>query len=116
MQNDINNPYLLKSAEVFKTELEELSIMRLGNLMPFLARPLHDIAFRLTDIRKFLTKLIPSLGNYIQEMPAEWLLNRVQDVLTLRTQSTSNVKSRVDLLQLMIDSSTEGKVKVSQLI
>ena len=116
MQNDINNPYLLKAAEVFKTELEDLPLMRLGNLMPFLARPLHDITFSLIDIRKFIIKLIPSLSKYIQERPAVWLINQVQNVLNLRTQSTSNVKSRVDLLQLMIDSSIEGNVKVSQLI
>jgi hypothetical protein len=113
MQNDINNPYLQKSAEFFETDFDQLLIFQLSNLMPFLARPLHDILFGLTDLRAILVKLIPSLSNYIKELPSLWLINRVQDVINLRTKSPSNLRKRVDLLQLMIDVSTNDKVTVS---
>ncbi|CAF1035516.1 unnamed protein product [Rotaria sp. Silwood1] len=111
MQNDINNPYLQKATEVFKMHADDLLLVRLSNLFPFLARPLHDIFFGLEDVCKILSKLIPFSSNYIQEIPALWLMNRVQDVVDLRikTISTNSVK-RIDLLQLMIDSSTTDNI------
>ncbi|CAF3944668.1 unnamed protein product [Rotaria sp. Silwood1] len=111
MQNDINNPYLQKATEVFKMHAYDLLLVRLSNLFPFLARPLHDIFFGLEDVCKILSKLIPFSSNYIQEIPALWLMNRVQDVVDLRikTISTNSVK-RIDLLQLMIDSSTTDNI------
>ncbi len=113
MQNDINNPYLQKSAEVFKIDIDKLFIFRLASLMPFLARPIHDFALCMVDIRKLLTKWIPSLNNYIKEYPSIWLMNRVQEVIDRRTKSASNLRKHVDLLQLMMDASTTDKVIVS---
>jgi hypothetical protein len=113
MQNDIKNPYLQKSAEAFKTDVGDMLIFRLGNLMPFLVRPLHAIVYGLTNVRQLLIKLIPILTHYIEEIPTLWLLNRVKAVLDLRRKSTSNLKKRVDLLQIMIENSTEEKVTVS---
>jgi len=113
MQNDINNPYLQKSAEVFKRDVDESLLLRLSSLMPFLARPIHDFIFCMADIRKSLNKWTPSLNNYIKEFPAIWLMNRVQEVIDLRTKSASNLRKRVDLLQLMMDASTTDKVIVS---
>ncbi|CAF3917122.1 unnamed protein product [Rotaria sordida] len=84
MQNDINNPYLQKSAAVFKIDIDGLLLK--------------------------LIKLIPFLSNYIEEMPTLWLLNRVQDVVDLRRKTSKDLNKRVDLLQLMMDASTNDKV------
>ena len=113
MQNDINNPYLQKSAEVFKIDVELLPIFKLSNVMPILARPLHDVMFSMGDVRAVLTKWIPPLSSYLKELPAVWLINRVQEVIDLRRQSPANLGKRVDLLQLMMDASTNEKVIVS---
>ncbi|CAF4020068.1 unnamed protein product [Rotaria sordida] len=83
MQNDINNPYLQISAAVFKIDLNELQFVRLSNLIPILACPLHYILFSIATICNKLIELIPFLGNYIQEIPNLWLINRVQDVVNL---------------------------------
>jgi hypothetical protein len=112
MQNDINNPFLQKSAEFFQVDPDELLVVKLSNLVPFLARPLHDLIFSIPNIREFLTKFIPPLGSFIKEFPSIWLMNRVQDVIDLRTKS-SNLRKRVDLLQLMMDASTTDKIVVS---
>ncbi|CAF1341313.1 unnamed protein product [Rotaria sp. Silwood1] len=85
MQNDLNNPYLQKSDEVFKTDINELLLVRLVKMMPF-------------------------LKNYIEEFPHIWLMNRVQDVVDLRMKSSTNMKKRVDLLQLMIDALTNDNL------
>jgi hypothetical protein len=116
MQNDINNPYLQKLDEIVKKQSDEFLVFRLANLFPFLARPLNFIVFGLTGVRSFLIKLLPFLSNYLKEIPVVWLLNRVGEIYKLRTKSMSNLTKRVDLLQLMIDSSTEEKVIVSQII
>ena len=113
MQNDPNNPYLQKSIEVFKQFDDDLVLIRLGNLMPILARPLHDILFGLGDVFRILGKFMPFSSNYFGEIPSLWLINRVQDVVDLRTKSSSNVQKRTDLLQLMIDNSTNDDVIVS---
>jgi hypothetical protein len=88
-------------------------LVKLSNLMPFLARPIHDIIFGAGHIREFLTKWIPSLSSHIQELPSIWLMNRVHDVINLRSKSPPNLRKRVDLLQLMMDVSTSDKVIVS---
>ena len=113
MQNDINNPYLLKSDEFFKTDIEQLLPFRLVSLMPFLVRPIHVILFNLGPILKLFIKWIPSLTSFLQELPAVWLINRVQDVIDLRTKSPPDLRKRIDLLQLMMDASTSDKVIVS---
>ena len=77
--------------------------------MPFLARPLHDIVFGLVNARKVLIKLLPFLSSYIKEVPTLWLMNRIQAIVDVRNKSPSK---RVDLLQLMLDASTQDEVKV----
>ncbi|CAF2055891.1 unnamed protein product [Rotaria magnacalcarata] len=110
MQNDINNPYLLKSAEVFKTDADDMLLMRLSNLIPSLARPLHDILFSTAEFRRRLIDAIPFLSNFITELPHLWLMNRVREVVDQRAKSSSDTKERVDLLQLMMDASTADPV------
>jgi hypothetical protein len=44
------------------------------------------------------------------------LINRVQEVVNLRKKSPLNTGKTVDLLQLMMDVSTDGEVKVSVIV
>ncbi|CAF4512437.1 unnamed protein product, partial [Rotaria sp. Silwood2] len=74
MQNDTNNIYLKKLAEF------------------------------LENFRPTLVKLLPVLNDYVQEVSALWLINRVQEVVDLRIQSSSTSIKRTDLLQLMMDA------------
>jgi len=41
------------------------------------------------------------------------VMNRVQDVVDLRTKSSSNLEKRADLLPLMMNASTSNEVTVS---
>ncbi|CAF3726003.1 unnamed protein product [Rotaria socialis] len=106
MQNDIHNPYLLKSAEVFKTDADHMLLMQFSNFIPSLARPLHDILFSTAEFRRRLIKATPVFSNFITELPRLWLINRVREVVNQRVKSSSNTKERVDLLQRMMDAST----------
>ncbi|CAF3553223.1 unnamed protein product [Rotaria socialis] len=106
MQNDIHHPYLLKSAEVFKTDADHMLLMQFSNFIPSLARPLHDILFSTAEFRRRLIKATPVLSNFITELPRLWLINRVREVVNQRVKSSSNTKERVDVLQRMMDAST----------
>ncbi len=117
MQNDVDNIYLKKSAETFALDVDKLSIVKLTNLLPFFINPFRYFYLSQIAVRRALIKIIPALSNYVEETPGSWLTNRVREVVKLRT--TSNITpavKRVDLLQLMIDASTQDEVKVSLLI
>ena len=116
MQNDINNIYLRKSAETFEVDVDNLSIVKLTNLLPFFELPFIYFYRSQIAIRRTLIRIFPNLSNYIEESPGSWLTNRVKEVVSLRNKSSSNSIKRVDLLQLMIDASTSDDVKVRILI
>ena len=113
MQNDVNNPYLQKAGEVFKFDIDASLPVKLSDLIPTLARPMHDIFFGIGDLNELVNKWMPSLSAYIQEHPAVWLIKRLQAVIDLRNKSSTNSTKRIDLLQLMMDVSTGEKVIVS---
>ena len=116
MQNDINNPYLQKSAALFQSNSAQAGLLKLSELIPAFANVLRMCFLAQVSVSEILTKVIPSLKKYIPEMPAYWLMNRVQDVVDLRTKSSSDLIKRVDLLQLMIDASTNEPVQVRFLL
>jgi len=108
MQNDVNNPYLLKAGELFKVNIETVPMVKLSNLVPILARPFHAIVFTLSGLQKQIVDNVPLVGKILSELPGLWFLQRVQEVIDLRKDS--QIKSRVDLLQLMMDVSTNDKI------
>lgn len=108
MQNDINNPYLKKAAEVFENSVDEMFLFRVANLLPFMARPMHDVLFNLAGIRTALTKLSTRLSDLVPENPAAWMLRRVQNVIDVRHQCSADAEKRIDLLQLMIEATQDS--------
>jgi UV DNA damage repair endonuclease len=103
MQNDVNNAYLRKSAEVLEIDVEKLKIVQLSNLIPCLTPILIYIFHVHLVLIRFLSKLFPFVGTCFEELAPFWIVNRVQEVVDLRTAADS-VK-RMDLLQLMLDAS-----------
>ena len=113
MQNDVDNIYLKKSAETFQLDVDKLSIVKLTNLLPFFVNPFRYLYLGQVAVRRALIKLFPVLKNHIEETPGSWLTNRVKEVVKLRTKpSTISEGKRIDLLQLMIDASTNESVQV----
>jgi hypothetical protein len=110
MQNDIDNIYLRKSAETFELDVDKLSIVKLTNLLPFFVNPFRYLYIGQVAVRRALIKMFPALSSYIEETPGSWLTNRVREVVKLRSKSAPG--KRVDLLQLMMDASTDDQVKV----
>ena len=107
--------YLKKSAEVFKLDIEQMLPFKLSSVMPIFARPIHDVVFGIQHIKKAFAHSIPILSNF-QPLPAQWLLQRLDEVLQLRYQSMANSQKRIDLLQLMIDAAHDTEVSVCNYI
>ena len=103
MQNDVNNAYLRKSAQVLEIDVEKLRIVQLSNLLPYLTPSLIYIFHVHLLLIRFLSNLFPLVATCFEELAPFWIVKRVQEVVDLRIASDS-VK-RMDLLQLMLDAS-----------
>jgi hypothetical protein len=109
LQNDIDNDYMKKSMAIFARDTEQFSIIRLSNLMPFLD-PL--LIKGLTSIIKFMNILrtsMPFLMSNVEEPPQLWIFKQIEHVIKQRLASENK---RIDLLQLMLDASTQEEIKV----
>lgn len=112
VQNDTNHIYLRKSAGIFELDIDKLSIVKLTNLFPCFENPLRYIYLGQVAVRRALIQLFPVLGDYIEETPISWLINRLRDVVDFRHSTMPETGKRMDLLQLMIDASTRDEVQV----
>jgi hypothetical protein len=108
MQNEIDNIYLKKSAQVLAINYEQLFIVQLSNLMPFLKPCLITcFLYQLKFIRKFGNR-IPLMNYFMEELAPFWIINRAEEVVNHRQIHRTNDK-RVDLLQLMIDANSSDQ-------
>lgn len=114
MQNDVDNIYLRKCAGTFETDVDQLTIVKLTNLIPCLETPFRYVFLGLLQTRRALIKLFPSLSQYIEETPGSWLTNQVREVVEIRKKSSNLMgDKRMDLLQLMMDATTYDQVHVN---
>lgn len=111
MQNDIDNIYLKKSAEVVELNYDKLFAVRLCNLMPFLKPYLIAFVIYQLKITRALGKILPSINYFIEELAPFWIINRAQEIVNYRKLHSSEKKS-TDLLQLMIDAEVSNENQV----
>ncbi len=115
MQNDIDNLFLHKSQLVIASNLEKFTTIKLGNLMPFLIPFLTCVMVDQVMLAALFRKVAPTwFMPKIEELPAFWVMNRIDNIITARTSATSHEKQRsVDLLQLMLDAAAHYNVTVN---
>lgn len=96
--NVFENGFLIKAAQV----VPEIGVV----LAPIFSVISNTIAF-------INTRLLPLISSTIQlkEMPIMWLLNRLHTIVEQRQQTPI---SRIDLLQLMLEVTTDDTTKVSR--
>ena len=114
MQNDTDNIFLRKSQLVIASDLEKFTTIKLGNLMPFLIPFLTCVMVGQVMLAAFFRKVAPAwFMPKIEELPAFWIMNQVENIIKARTSTRSHEKQRsVDLLQLMLDAATHHNVTV----
>ncbi len=98
------------SLAVFARDPEKMLIVRISNLMPFLNPLLIKILDTSITIINFLRTSIPSIMSNIKDPPQLWIFKQIEHVIKQRLASENK---RIDLLQLMLDASTEEEIKVS---
>lgn len=104
MQNDIDNIYLKKSAEVIEINYDKLFIIQLSNLMPFLKPFLIKLVlFQLKLIRRIGNK-ISFFNHFMKELAPFWIINQAQEIVDYRKLRSTEQNKRIDLLQMMIDA------------
>lgn len=107
MQVDVDSEFMTKSTVLFSDNLEKHWSVRLSKLAPWLT-PLLSIYKQAQFIGMIgAHKLVSS----IPENARFWFLTHVRDIVKIRLADPAN--RRVDLLQLMIDSTTDEPINVS---
>ncbi|UJR29508.1 hypothetical protein I4U23_010725 [Adineta vaga] len=103
MQNDIENIYLKKSAEVIEINYDKLFVVRLSNLMPFLKPFLRILVIFQLKLIQTIGKKISFINHFIEELAPFWIINQAKEIINYRKEHL-NEQKRNDLLQLMIDA------------
>lgn len=113
MQNDVNSDLMKKAAVIFKQDVERMPLTKLSYLMPWLTPLLTQFVLGQLVLLRFLHKLMPNIfPDIVEKIPRFWLLSKVQEVIDDRRQISATNK-RVDLLQLMLNSSINTQNKVN---
>lgn len=102
-----------RSLALFARDFEKMPIVRLSNLMPILNPLLIKMFDNFITLINFLRVSFPSLLGHLQDPPHLWILKQIENVIKHRLTSGNR---RIDLLQLMLDVSTQEAVKVCYLI
>lgn len=109
MQNNIDDPYLVHSQEVFEAEANLRPLILLSLFM----QELNPLWIRLhrfeTNTRYWLRHLFPVMKKFISEEPSTWILKQTRQIINKRQQMT-NQTTRTDLMQLMLESATDEDV------
>ncbi|CAF1531754.1 unnamed protein product, partial [Didymodactylos carnosus] len=110
MQDDPDNIYLHKIGQIISTDFEKLHLSKLCRVIPKLSWIFAQIFLFRNNFNRLMNFICGHLMKF-EELPNLWLFNRIQNVIDMR--STNIEQRRIDLLQLMLDASAEGKEKLS---
>jgi cytochrome P450 len=105
MQNNPNNPYLIRSQEVFSKENSTYLTTLLGIFIPELQPCWLLLHSWINNIKSTLRQLLPMGEKLIADDPSEWLKSNVKQFIESASQNTNEV----DLLHLMLEA-TEKKL------
>lgn len=107
MQNDPNNIFLQKAQSSIDINPDNLFLVRLGNILPFLIPFSRLLIIGQVLFSYTFRKIAPSwFLPQIEEPPPFWIIARAFNIINTRTSSTHHI----DLLQLMIDASTKENI------
>lgn len=111
MQNNIDNPYLVHSQELFAENRNVRFIMLLTMFINELNPFWRTIYSYTSSARYWLRLYIPITRSFITGNPATWILQQAR--LLIRKRQTVGLVKRIDVLQLMLESiSDEDTIQV----
>ena len=98
-----------KSTAIFSFDPEKMFIVRLSKLMPLLSPLLVQTLKSLLQLINVLRALMPSRMRNVELFPTLWVLKQIENVVQHRLKFGN---TRIDLLQLLLNASTQEEIKV----
>ena len=112
MQNNIHDPYLVYSQQMFGEKVNLRLIVLAGLFITELRKLWRAIHMSLSSVQYWLRQYIPFTRLFLSENPATWIIN--QAFKMIEKKETVAQTNRTDLLQLMLESaSDEEYIQVS---
>ena len=110
MQNDLDNVFLRKAKTVIDVNPATLPLIKFGNVFPFLI-PLIMFLMIVRELSCYLFRKIPPAWflPQIEEFAPFWIIRRTQQIIDQKLSDPQQTHA-VDLLQLMLNSSTKEYV------
>jgi cytochrome P450 len=104
MQNNINNPYLIHSQEMFGEKVNVRIIVLLALFISELNKFWRTIHLSIGFIKYWFRNHIPITKYFINENPATWIINQAYKIIEKHEKIEQT--NRTDLLQLMLESAS----------
>jgi len=110
MQNNPNNPFLLRSQQVFARENSTYFTTLLGIFIPELQPCWLFIHYWINKIKSKLRQVLPMGEKFIADDPSEWLKENVEHFI----ENTSGNVDECNLLRLMMDATETSANNINQ--
>ena len=104
MQNNVDDPYLFNSQQIFSRNKIRRAVFILVVLISELRTVWRRLFQALGKTRYWLRKYMPITKRFIDESPATWILKQAHELIEKRVDIGHT--QRTDLLQLMLDSAS----------
>jgi thromboxane-A synthase len=105
MQNNINDPYLIHSQQMFGEQVNVRLIVLLALFINELNKFWRTIHLSLGSAKYWLRNHIPITKRFFDENPATWIINQAYKMIEKHEQIDQ--ANRTDLLQLMLESALD---------
>ena len=105
MQNNIHDPYLVYSRQMFGENVNVRLIVLAGLFITELRKLWRAIHMSLAAVRYWLRQYVPITRLFISENPATWIINQAFKMIEEKQKKTQT--NRTDLLQLMLESASD---------
>jgi cytochrome P450 len=108
MQNNIDNPYLVHSQQVF----DEVHSVKILVLLSLFITELNHLWYQLHEFEKsaryWLRHYLPFVRKFIDADPNKWIIQQAYKLIDKRGEMGAS--NRVDLMQLMLESASKEDV------
>ncbi len=106
MQNNINDPYLIRSQNIFTAQKGIKVLIILSLLITELSNLWLELDRVDNFIRCWLLRIMPFTNKFIQEDPDKWIIKQAYKMIDEREQIDK--MTRLDLVQLMLESASNN--------
>jgi cytochrome P450 len=110
MQNNPNNPYLIRSQQVFARENSTYLSTLLGIFIPELQPCWLAIHSWMNNTKAKLRQVLPFADRFIADDPSEWLKENVEQFI----EKLSNDSEEVNLLKLMLNATDQCHLTLNE--